>query len=81
MSRGGRFDTLEPERFELADVFMRVSLANLVSKGATCARGGVLKFIHVFNKDTLYIPAHLLAEHSLDHVWCLFFSSVVAHTP
>ena len=34
------------------------SFANLASYGAICARGGVLKFIHVVNNDTSIHAVH-----------------------
>ena len=47
-SHGGHFDTLKLERFELADVLSSAFDSGILhQEGATCARRGVLKFIHV----------------------------------
>ena len=48
MSGGGRSDTVKLERFELAER----AFVNLVSKGAICAKGRMLKFMHAANNDT-----------------------------
>ena len=59
MSRGGRFDTLKLDLFELADVLSSAFDSRILhQKGATCERGRVLKFIHVVNNDTSTHAVH-----------------------
>ena len=77
LTRLGNVELYRPESAALLSFVSTVTSAfdsrMLHRKGATCARGGVLKFIHVVNNDTimhavLCIPAQLPSEHSPDQV-------------